>query len=51
MEIASKSGREVVEDVRRVAPTGQQYQRPSGAAPFEHLESHVLADRDKSSRM
>ena len=34
--------REVIEDVRAVARSGQQHDRPARSAPIEHLESNAL---------
>src|SRR5262245_4901914 len=51
MKIAGELGREVVEDVRRVASTWQQHERPSCAAPIEHLQVDVLGYRNESAHM
>lgn len=38
--------REVVEDVRRVAEAGEQYDRQTAATPVEDLERHTVAHVD-----
>jgi|SRR5690242_4893183 hypothetical protein len=40
-------GGEVVVDVRRVPRTSQQHDGPSGSAPIEYLQLHVLFDGDE----
>jgi hypothetical protein len=43
--------RELVENVRRVAKSGEQDDRPAGAAEIEHLQLHAVADRDELNAM